>query len=623
MRHDRGTKRVLKAATAVLITVSGLATAFGGIASATGGVATAPSAVAHVSAPMSTTLAIAVLAHSGIATVATEGAISPVEAVSAGVGMRFTEAQVAAMAVAASNHSGITGSTLDDTVPVSKGEPPFSYLLAAWVSTGTSSGATAVRDLMGSQLWTDAPALVFPAIALPLFSADAMTAVGVPPAAKSTAPAKTGDGPAQVRGTALAAMGLFSTPCSTVTNFIQEVLDTVFENLKLSAPTGSSVVAKVGSFFVNLWDIAVSLAKTVVSGLTKAVGESVVRPIVAIAGAAATMAEVVSYIMPWSATVTAVPSSVAMGGNPGSFKAMVTSPLGISFPRVVQDCAQALHITLPSLTAKGAKATWTVAGPITPTSTTSPTLDAQGSNTLGYITGLVPCAQKLLPPADERGYATISVTRTGVSSLKTLVSNWVAGMVGPAGALVKPVLEPLLDNILSKLDNLTQVHATGTVTVTMPKGDEKSQTTCPCIDGKWRVVNETVTLAGLSGGAGATWSVVPDGADPADAKLTVDHNGSGPLGNSSLGLTVQYSGEEVDTFSIPPAEMGASSGTWTGRAVSGSVTATTTIGGKSTTKALPFDPGLTFGGTWTCQGDAMTASYAGVGETNTLTRTGS
>jgi hypothetical protein len=156
----------------------------------------------------------------------------------------------------------------------------------------------------------------------------------------------------------------------------------------------------------------------------------------------------------------------------------------------------------------------------------------------------------------------------------------------------------------------------------MPSGHEKSQSSCPCVDGTWRVVNETVTLVGLRGGAGATWAVVPDGANPADATVTVDHNGSAPLANPSLGLTVQYSGVEIDTLSIPPAEMNASSGTWTGKAVSGSVIATTTIGGKSTTKPLPFDPGVTFSGTWTCQGDAMKDSYAGVGETNTLTRIG-
>ena len=57
----------------------------------------------------------------------------------------------------------------------------------------------------------------------------------------------------------------------------------------------------------------------------------------------------------------------------------------------MEDCAKGLGIQLPSFSAKGSKATWTVTGPITPTSTTTPVLDSQGSNTLSYTTGLVPC----------------------------------------------------------------------------------------------------------------------------------------------------------------------------------------------------------------------------------------
>jgi hypothetical protein len=56
-------------------------------------------------------------------------------------------------------------------------------------------------------------------------------------------------------------------------------------------------------------------------------------------------------------------------------------------------------------------------------------------------------------------------------------------MVEQAGALAKPILQPLLDSISSKLDNLTQVSATGTVTLTKPTGTDKSQTTCPCVIG--------------------------------------------------------------------------------------------------------------------------------------------
>ena len=583
---------------------------------ASSAMATAATGSSETATSMSTGSAIELLARNGIATVANESTTTPLQAVSGSVGIRFTEAQVSSMALGASDHAGISGSALNAMTPVTKGEPPFSYLLAAWVSTGTSSGAAAVRAVMGTQSWAQAPALVYPAIALPLFTANAMTAFGVPPAGAKAAQTTESDDPAASDSAALVGMGVVDAPCSLVSNFMQEVLDTVFENLKLSAPTGSSVIVKVGSFFVNLWDIAVTLAQKVVSGLVKAVGDSVVTRIAAAAAAADTIAQDASYITPWSAKVTAAPTSVALGGNSGSFKAVVSSGGGIAYPAAVRDCAGALHITLPSLSANGAKATWTLVGPLSPTTSTSPTLDKQGSNTLQYKTGLLPCGSPT--PGPNEGHATITVSRPAIDTLKTLVNTWVASMVGQAGTLVKPKLQPLLDSISSELDNLTQVSATGTVGLTKPTGTDKSQTTCPCVIGTWRVLNETVSLAHESGGAGAIWTIIPKATDIAEGTATDDHNGSAPLINPEF--KIQYSGTETNSFTIPPADVNATSGTWSVRAVSADLEATTTIGATVKTSKVPFDPGVTEEGTWTCRGDAMTASYAGVGETNTLTR---
>ena len=117
---------------------------------------------------------------------------------------------------------------------------------------------------------------------------------------------------------------------------------------------------------------------------------------------------------------------------------------------------------------------------------------------------------------------------------------------------------------------------------------------------------------------GTTWELKPDGDNPAEGTTDVDYAGSQPLANSQLGLTVQYWGHEQDGFSIPPADLGASSGTWTVKAISGQVIATTTVGGQSKTAPLPFETGVAFSGTWTCQGDDMTATYAGVGEVVSL-----
>jgi hypothetical protein len=47
-----------------------------------------------------------------------------------------------------------------------------------------------------------------------------------------------------------------------------------------------------------------------------------------------------------------------------------------------------------------------------------------------------------------------------------------ASMVGQAGPLVKPILQPLLDRVSAKLDNLTQVSATGTVMFRKPTGGQ-------------------------------------------------------------------------------------------------------------------------------------------------------
>jgi hypothetical protein len=574
---------------------------------------------APISLSLSTPSVMKLLAGEGIVTVANEQTTAPLVPVGKPVGLQFTQAQVASLATAAANEDGITGAALDATVPVGKGAPPFGYLLAAWASTGTSKGAATVRAIMGPENWGQAPDLVFPTVALPLFAADVVAAVGAQ-TTRTSAAVDGADDPALGRGPGRTAMGLFTSPCTTVTNFIQETLDKLFEVLKLGTPSGSSVVAKVGSFFVTLWNVAVSLAQTVVNGLIK-YSATLFSTVVDIAGDAFALAELVSNLVPWSARVTAVPPSVALGGNTGSFKAVIGGG-GITYPSYVEDCAKGLGLQLPSFSAKGSKATWTVTGPITPTSTTTPVLDSQGSNTLSYTTGLVPCVSAL--PADEqKAHATISLTRSAIGPLKTLLTDLVARLTGQVGTYLKPIIGGLMGDVAGKLSPLAQVSATGTVMLTKPTAGDKSQTSCPCVLGKWEVRNETVALAHLSGGAGTTWVLTPDGDNPAEGTTEVDYDGSQPLANSEMGLTVQYSGSEEDSFSIPPADLGASSGTWTVRAISGHVVATTNVGGQSKTAPLPFEPGVAFSGTWTCEGDDMDASYAGVGEVVSLTRVSS
>ncbi|HXW79383.1 MAG TPA: hypothetical protein VEJ84_07775, partial [Acidimicrobiales bacterium] len=443
--------------------------------------------------------------------------------------------------------------------------------------------AAELRAVMGTVDGADAPELAFPSIILPLFTAATVHAIGPP-----TGTATEGVTPSIS----------ISAPCSLIADFMQKVLNAVFDNLKLNAPSGSGVTARVGSFFVNLWNTALSYAQSVIAGLTTAALNLLVGKVAAVAAAAGTVAEVVSNIAPWTVSVTALPPSLALGDS-GSFNGKVSSGGGIDYPPAVQDCAQKLNVPLPELNAKGAKATWTVVGPLTPTSDTSVTLGQDSSNTLSYDT------QKSCGAAGK-AQATLTVSRKAVAKLETLVNTWLSGLLSAAGPLVKPFFQPLINSMLAKLDSLTQVSGTGTVTLTSSEASS-AQSGCPCIIGTWRVTDEGIGLSTgttLNGGAGAIWTLRADGT------ATINHDGSAPLKESTDGFTISvtYTGTETGNFTVP-TDTGTTSGTWTYTPESSSVLATTDIAGSTRTEPVPFDPAPQ-SGDWTCSGNTMTTSLS-------------
>ena len=406
-----------------------------------------------------------VLAHSGVATVADEKSKVALVAVSGPVRISFTRAQVQAMALSAADGGGILGSVLGSVSPAAKGLAPFSYVLASWVSSEATPAAEAVRALMGPQDWRRAPSLVFPTIALPLFVADVIAHTP----ARAGAPAKPSGALAEQ------AMGFFDAPCSTVSNFVQSTLVSVFNALQLTPATGGGAGAAIGNFFVTLWNHVVALAQQVVQGLINKVSQYVVSKIRLAAGAAVIIAHIVSYLNPWSVKVTGIPNPVEAGGI-GMFSAKVDTGNGISaWPPALVDCLPA-GVELPPLDAAHADATWSVAGAISATSPTSIKLSPLGQGRLDFATTAPSsgssCTTPGPVPAPQTGSAPITVTRPGTDNLKSLDTNMIANGFGVAGSIVSPVLqsllEPLLGPALSALDKLTNVIGTGHVTVTYP-----------------------------------------------------------------------------------------------------------------------------------------------------------
>ncbi len=403
-----------------------------------------------------------VLAQSGVATVADEGSKAPLVSVTGPVRLRFTRAQVQAMALSAADGGGLLGSTLGSVTPVAKGVAPFGYVLAAWLRNEATPGAEAVRALMGPQDWKAVPSVVFPTIALPLFAADVIA--HTPAHAGSPRPALVADEVEDEQH-----MGFFDAPCSTVSDFVQSTLASVFNALQLAPATGSGAGATIGNFFVTLWNGVVVLAQRGVQRLVDKLSQFIVSKIELAAGAVVVIANIVAYLNPWSVSVSGLPDVVLAGGS-GVFRAKV-STVGLSaWPSAIVDCLPS-GVTLPPLQPVNADATWTVQGPLSASSPTTIKISPLGQGQLYFTTTRTStpagCSSGAASP--QTASATITVQRPGTSQLKEVVINMVSNGFGLAGSIVRPVvqaiLEPILDLALNALAKLTQVHGKGYVTI--------------------------------------------------------------------------------------------------------------------------------------------------------------
>jgi hypothetical protein len=561
-------------------------------------------------------------ASEGVATVGSMASTVPVDPVTGRVTLRFTTAQVRAMAAGAASGAGLQGAALDAALPAPRGVVPFSYLLAAWVSRAGSPGADAVRSLMGRDDWSRAPRLVFPVVALPLFTVDVIRALHGSSAVPTSRPAPS-----------RAMVGsIIQSPCSLVSGYIDDVMSTVFADLTLTSPPGASLGTKIGRFFVDTWNTGLSYAQTAVSGLLKTVSETALKTIENLAAGAAVAAEVITNIAPWTAKVTARPPSIALGDG-GSFKVEVSSGAGDrEYPDAVKVCAEKLGFTLPALNAKQAHAKWKLSAPLSPSGPTSVDLDNAAESTVDYTTksesssgGSGGCSGGggSKAPGPESAEGSITVTRPAIDDLKGVLSNLLSTNVPVVGSTVEKLLKPLLDEVLGRLDALTEIAGSAKVTIEPPSssggggGTEcttstKTTTTTagggPCMVGTWTARNVTISGHGGSfgGGAGARWIIKADGSE------AIEWDGSGyfVLGGQDY---YRYTGVETEHVTIGAG----SSGKWLGKAVSDNRTAVYSAEiakatGK-TSEPVTTPAGVTSTGTYTCNGNSMTIDVTAEG----------
>lgn len=383
---------------------------------------------------------------------------------------------------------GYLGSDLDDLVGA-PGEMPFSYLLAGWLKSQPTPAAETAKGLMGDQNWEQAPSLVFPTSVFMLFVVDAVQAGGLLDAAEVSF------GSVQLAN-AVPAVFAQAGLCSTLAGWFNDVLDFVFESLKVSVDDDGFL-----GWLGTIWNAAVDLARGAIEGLVEILFAPVVEAIAGALAVVGTLSMIASTLQPWNLDLAASSSATrfAVGGAPNVQEQVVaTADPGyeVEWPAMIQDCASVAGLTLPDPTrAEGSSIDWREKGIPEFGSVTElqATLDEDNMATLDWVTGR--------EDSDQGDELTGTVTFTAfvelqqIEQLRTMLETLIIGEIpsGPLEGIVTSLFKELTDPILDALTDLVRIKGSTSIVVTYHAEGETTTTTATasssdeCIIGTWIV----------------------------------------------------------------------------------------------------------------------------------------
>ena len=520
-RVRRGPIVALLAVAIVVVACGGATQPSPGAATPTAAPTTDPTSAAAVEAlrarpygERNTAAAIEALGRSGIAVVATVEATTPLRPVEGATApLRFTSWQVHAMGLEAATGGGLTGVELDALVPVPKGMPRTSRIVAGYLARVDSPGARLGRALLGARDWTAPDDIVVPSMVLATLSAEltkdaqASAATDAPSTAFALGPRLAALGGALPRGGYTVAAGI----CSSVESFVDSTIGAVFDALKVKSD-GSTA----GDIAAGIWNFLVEIGEVIVKSVLEAITAPVLAVIRAVAGAVAVVGMIVSIVQPWALRVTGSPAVTSLAvdpgpGLPGTFEAEVDVGGIDGWPSDVADCAAAAGVPLPAIGATGAQITWKplVENPgglmsagggdatipedtpamIATTTGTEPPEVAQGAQQVGLVRG------------------DVEVRRPGIRELRgTLQQLLFAQLPDLVAAALQPILGPLIADLVDELADLQDVRGTAYVSVTYhvkietppPTEKPRSEVRHPC---------DYVSTGELNAIAEGDWSV--------------------------------------------------------------------------------------------------------------------
>ena len=439
----------------------------------------------------STRSLVAVLANAGVATVANASATTPDVPVTGSRVFTLTTWQVANLNVELAAKNGISASDLNAMLPSPPHYPTFADIIGGWVIAKNDPDAVEAGRLLGPQDWTQPAGVVIPTAVTTLFMADLLQHV-TPTASPSPTGSVSG---ALYRGPSIATAesaavfdGIVEAPCTTVAGFVNNVLDQVFNLLKLDPAsvaqfvngaagggTVGAIAGGVAGFLAGFWNHVVDLAEQSVQSLIQAVEQPVLNAMSIAIGAVAVFTMIRSYLKPWTTTVTPDPTSnsfpLAPLRNPGTFTVTINRNAEVEdWPSQLVDCADAANVALPTLAKEGAPVIWDVRGQepgLVTTGGSRGVLNRQFTQTLTYMTGNETARDRqhavVVTPTVR---ATVSVRRTEVEELRNLVTSFLTGKVPKVIApFVNPILTSYIELATEYLDRLTAVTGYATIVV--------------------------------------------------------------------------------------------------------------------------------------------------------------
>ncbi len=454
---------------------------------------------------------------------------------------------VAVMQSEIDSGGGMPGADLDELVPMPPGAPPFSYLVAAWLSDPTTSRSQAARTWFPTEVdWSTAPTIWYPRAALLLFVADAMEAsiadFGMPVPSSTPTPSSLGSvgGTAALAGLSVPIAGpvtgpaprdLLSAPCSSVSGFFATTINQIFSAIQLPPDflASEGVLGAISGFLAALYNTAVQLAKQAVVAVINTLTAPALRAIASGVAIAGVVSHLSTYLLGVSMTMVSSETPVRLNGEPGSWFGLIDANRPLEAQ--LNDCLAALkQKPLPDLVREGAPITWIGYAPV----------KANGSGYLGSVllypqpTASVDEGKRVVIPwmagtetdssmPEEIGSVGVKaeVARAEVTDLfataRGLIDNAIASVAANAGifseqvkALIRgsigSILFPIIDRIEKEIlgvgRSILTIVGSGRTTFVYHEPDEPTPppgAAVPnCYVGSWRFTGVTSAWLDLS-----------------------------------------------------------------------------------------------------------------------------